>query len=139
MTQVAVLRSADALHQPARIPRAADDVADWFEPLLADRLAQAGLSTLAAVAVRINQAGTRWWYPVRGLGATKAQRIGEWIGAQANHLGLDVRWPPSRERTRAAPPAPWTAVDENPGFSTLGELPWRSRSMTHPSPSSCTT
>ena len=51
-------------------PCAADAVERWFEPLLAQRLAQAGMGTLGALAQRINEAGARWWYPVRGMGVT---------------------------------------------------------------------
>ena len=76
-------------------PCAADAVERWFEPLLAQRLAQAGMGTLGALAQRINEAGARWWYPVRGMGVTRAARVVPWHQAQPGPLGL---------RTQAANP-----------------------------------
>lgn len=69
-------------------PSAADAVERWFEPLLAQRLAQAGMGTLGALAQRINEAGARWWYPVRGMGVTRAARVVQWLQAQPGALGL---------------------------------------------------
>ena len=69
-------------------PCAADAVERWFEPLLAQRLAQAGMGTLGALAQRINEAGARWWYPVRGMGVTRAARVVQWLQAQPGALGL---------------------------------------------------
>ncbi|WP_225784575.1 phage integrase family protein [Xenophilus sp. Marseille-Q4582] len=70
------------------VPCAADAVERWFEPLLARRLAQAGMGTLGALAQRINEAGARWWYPVRGMGVTRAARVVQWLQAQPGALGL---------------------------------------------------
>lgn len=70
------------------LPCAADAVERWFEPLLARRLAQAGMGTLGALAQRINEAGARWWYPVRGMGVTRAARVVQWLQAQPDALGL---------------------------------------------------
>ena len=110
MMQVAVLRADD--ERPPRAPQAGDGVAEWFEPMLAGRLVQAGLPTLAALAGRINEAGARWWYPVRGLGATKAARIGEWLQARQGETGLAVRLPvrPAQaQRPHAARDLAWRA------------------------------
>jgi len=136
--QVAVLRIDDEL--PCRPAQAGDGVADWFEPMLAGRLAQAGLPTLDALAGRINQAGARWWYPVRGIGATKAARIAEWLQAQQGDTGLAVRLPARRAAAAVAePPARSVRTHDNRGLSTPSDLAWLLRSTTHPSPSSFTT
>lgn len=70
------------------VPRASDAVERWFDPLLAKRLAQAGMGTLGALTERINEAGARWWYPVRGMGVTRAARVVQWLQAQPGALGL---------------------------------------------------
>ncbi|RYF69540.1 MAG: integrase [Comamonadaceae bacterium] len=72
----------------AALPHPADPVAHWFEPLLAERLAQADIGTLGALAQRIEATGARWWYPVRGMGVTRAARVVDWLRAQPGALGL---------------------------------------------------
>lgn len=57
---------------------------------MAERLQQAGLPTLDALARRINHAGARWWYPVRGLGATKAARVTQWLCKHQASTGLVI-------------------------------------------------
>ena len=89
---------ADAQAEGA-LPCAADRVERWFEPLLAQRLAQAGMGTLGVLARRIDDAGARWWYPVRGMGVTRAARVEQWLRAQPGALGL------ARPRVPAAPAA----------------------------------
>lgn len=70
------------------VPRASDAVEHWLDPLIAQRLAQAGMGTLGALTERINEAGSRWWYPVRGMGVTRAARVVQWLQAQPGSLGL---------------------------------------------------
>lgn len=73
---------------PPALPHPADPVAHWFEPLLAQRLAQADMPTLGALAQRIEAAGARWWYPVRGMGVLRASRVVQWLHEQPGALGL---------------------------------------------------
>lgn len=83
-------------HSPlvrASAPQPGDPVADWFEPLLAERLAQAGMHTLGLLVQRINAAGARWWYPVRGMGVTRATRVVEWLRMHQSRPGLLVTEP----------------------------------------------
>lgn len=79
-------------------PSAADGVDRWFEPLLAERLSQAGFGTLGALAARIDEAGPRWWYPVRGMGVTRAGRVADWVRAHRQGNAGEVC------RAYAAPP-----------------------------------
>lgn len=70
-------------------PRPDDAVAAWLNPLVAAKLDQAGLSTLALLVAHINTTGARWWRHVPGVGALKARRIVEWLNDHATSAGLD--------------------------------------------------
>ena len=74
----------------AQDPGADDHVSAWFEPNLASRLEKAKLSTLADVTSRINGVGARWWTVVPGVGATKAQRIVDWLRQHQGSTGLPI-------------------------------------------------
>lgn len=63
----------------AQDPGADDHVSAWFEPALAARLDKARLKTLAELAVRVN-----------GVGAVKAQRVVDWLRANAGSTGLVI-------------------------------------------------
>ena len=114
-------------------PKASDRVSDWFDSAMATRLEEAGLPTLAALAQRINQAGPRWWYPVRGLGATKADRVVAWLRTHEPSTGLAV-----------ANDAPLRGPQRQNAASSLNatacaDFAWLSPSTTLRSPSSFTT
>ncbi|MDQ2734014.1 MAG: integrase, partial [Pseudomonadota bacterium] len=74
----------------AQDPGSDDRVSAWFEPTLASRLDKAHLPTLADVAARINGVGARWWTVVPGVGATKAQRVVDWLRSHQASTGLVV-------------------------------------------------
>ena len=74
----------------AQEPQPGDNVAAWLNPSLAARLARAGLPTLFALVERVNGIGARWWAPIPGIGAGKAERILEWLQANEAALGLAV-------------------------------------------------
>ncbi|NVM90295.1 hypothetical protein FHT32_003952 [Variovorax sp. SG517] len=80
----------DAVRSRADAPQAHDSVAIWFDPLLSERLAQAGFGTLRQLAQRINDTGTTWWYPVRGIGVTRAERLVQWLHEQQESTGIRV-------------------------------------------------
>jgi hypothetical protein len=65
-------------------------VQTWFNPLLAGHLRRAGLLTLGSVVERINGIGQRWYVPIRGLGAVKAERIVTWLRDHEATLGADA-------------------------------------------------
>ena len=74
----------------AQDPGAEDKVEAWFDPTLAKRLAKARLFTLADVVARINGVGARWWTVVPGVGATKAQRIVDWLRSHQASTGMVI-------------------------------------------------
>jgi hypothetical protein len=94
-------RTRRATAQP---PRATDSVDVWINPLLARHLKRAGLATLGQVVERINGIGRRWYAPIRGLGAVKAERILSWLrnheasiaASGAGVLGVHVDRPRSQ-------------------------------------------
>jgi integrase len=74
----------------AQEPGAQDGVGAWFAPAIAERLARAGLSTLALLLTRINAVGQRWWTVVPGIGYLKARRIVEWLRQHESSIGIRV-------------------------------------------------
>jgi hypothetical protein len=106
-------------------PLAGDGVGQWFDPFLAERLHQAGLPTLAALAQRINAAGARWWYPVRGLGATKAARVVDWLRAQQASTGLVIALPvrPGAPGAQARQAPSRNSVRRSSGIETFPAAP----------------
>ena len=61
-----------------------DEVQGWFVPSLAERLAQAGLSTIEDLAVAVAGDPDNWFASVAGIGTLKATRIERFLRA---HLG----------------------------------------------------
>lgn len=112
----------------AEPPRAGDGVASWLSPTLAALLHASDIFTLAQAADRINGLGLRWHASVRGLGATKAQRIVEWLDVHQATTGLKlgehIRRPRrqvfSHELARVVAPA--TAVRPLEKFLVPAEL-----------------
>lgn len=76
----------------AQTARPEDPVEAWFEAGTAQRLIDAGYSTLGDIATAHRLKGAAWARQVRGIGATKARRIAEAIG----RWGVDVGAPPER-------------------------------------------
>ncbi|WP_058643839.1 phage integrase family protein [Pseudacidovorax intermedius] len=72
----------------SRSPRPADPVGDWLGPLLAERIAAAGFTSLQDLAVHINLVGARWWRAVPAVGPTKAARVVEWLRVHQADTGL---------------------------------------------------
>jgi len=72
----------------AQAPAPGDPVGAWLNPLLAVRLEGAGLSTLFALAERINGLGLTWHRAIPGVGARKAERIVTWLREHALFTGL---------------------------------------------------
>jgi site-specific recombinase XerD len=58
----------------------------WFEPAVAQRLAAAGLVTLADLLALIGRRGHRWYTGVPRLGPKGAQRILNWLSLHAASL-----------------------------------------------------
>jgi hypothetical protein len=58
----------------------------WFEPVVAARLAAAGLTTLADLLALIQRRRQRWYTAVPRLGPKGAQRITDWLDLHARSL-----------------------------------------------------
>jgi integrase len=71
-------------------PRPEDPPEYWLNPDLAKRLEKVGITTLAALALRVNGIGHRWWAGIPGIGAGKAERIVGWLRAQQPALGITI-------------------------------------------------
>lgn len=100
-----------ALHQLerllARAPDPGDRLALWLSPALARRLHDAGIATLAALADTLRSGDAAWFRCVRGLGATQARALVQWLAPLA--AGFDRTLPmadleatPAQRAARAA-------------------------------------
>ncbi|KQW63447.1 phage integrase family protein [Variovorax sp. Root411] len=94
----------DTLQARGNAPQAHDSVAVWFEPLLSERLSQAGFGTLKQLVRRINDAGMTWWYPVRGIGVRRAERVVQWLHEQQESTGMEVNLQSPRAQGRRHAP-----------------------------------
>ena len=83
-------RQADALARMEATlvsdPRPNHPIAGWFEPLVAVRLAAAGLVTIADLVALIEKRRHRWFTAVPRLGPKGAQRIVDWLQLHADAL-----------------------------------------------------
>ena len=61
------------------VPLPGDLVSDWFSQSTAERLHQAGITTLADVLSRAAAQGPRWHGATKGIGAKKAAVIASWV------------------------------------------------------------
>lgn len=86
--QLSALRWLESL--ASRAPSPGDPVQHWFHPLLADKLAAAGLGTLQTLLAHIQTQGNRWFQNIRGIGASKAARIVQWLRMQEVALNQSV-------------------------------------------------
>jgi site-specific recombinase XerD len=74
----------------AQPPRPGDAVAAWLNPSVAQRLEAADIFTLHQLVERINGMGRNWTASIRGVGATKAQRVLHWVQSHRDALGLPI-------------------------------------------------
>lgn len=85
----------------SRRPAPADTLSWWLSPALATRLREAGIATVQALAQMANAHGANWWRRIRGLGATRAQALLDWLKPMVAHSGAalreDVLRPPQRQ------------------------------------------
>lgn len=100
-----------ALHQVerllARAPAPGDPLALWLSPALARRLGDAGIATLAALADTLRSGDAGWFRRVRGLGATQARALVQWLEPLAAGFGralptAELTATPAQRATRAA-------------------------------------
>lgn len=70
--------------------RPGDDLSRWLNPVLAKRLSQAGINSVAQLAVRIRTRGVRWAHGIPAIGAGKAARIVAWLQSHGPSMGLSL-------------------------------------------------
>jgi len=120
LSHIAQGHRMDTLQSLDNVPQAHDSVAAWFDPLLSERLEQAGFGTLRQLVQRINDTGTTWWYPVRGIGVTRAERLVQWLHEQQESTGMQVdltNLQAHRHRHRPVRHAPARPAASPPWFS----------------------
>jgi site-specific recombinase XerD len=121
-----VRRQLDALHWlealVAEPPRAGDAVTAWLHPALATRLEAAGVFTLHQLVERINGLGQSWHGGLRGIGATKAQRIVAWLRAHEGSIGLPLGAHVALPRSRLPAQALQTVVAAGTGIRPLEKI-----------------
>lgn len=71
-------------------PRAEHSVEGWFEPTVAARLTEVGLTTLGKLVDAINVFGHRWYIRVPRVGREGAERIVRWLQANAKSLDRTI-------------------------------------------------
>jgi site-specific recombinase XerD len=83
-------------------PHANDAVASWLHPDLAGYLEEAGVFSVSQLVERINGIGLRWWAGIRAIGATKADRIIEWL--RTHEATIELRLGPHVKAKRSTLP-----------------------------------
>ncbi|MGY8527578.1 phage integrase family protein [Paracidovorax citrulli] len=87
----ASLRMVEEAARLARAtPRQEHAVALWLRPLVADRLAAAGIATLADLVYWINRRGPSWWRSLPRIGPGRARAILSWLRQHEADLQLTV-------------------------------------------------
>ncbi|VXA97374.1 conserved hypothetical protein [Burkholderia sp. 8Y] len=144
-------RQADALARMeaslVHDPRPDHPVDGWFEPVVAARLAAAGISTIADLIALIETRKHRWYTAVPRLGPRGAQRIVDWLqlhGDALRHTLSPIALVPRRQWTADLTPRPAdhgetvavapleairvpAALDGSKGTNRRGELAGRFR------------
>lgn len=67
-----------------------DPLDRWLSPLLSTRLQRTGLTTLGALATRINDLGLRWWIGIPSFTASKAERVVQWLRIHQHTIGVEM-------------------------------------------------
>ncbi|RQS03219.1 integrase [Burkholderia sp. Bp9002] len=74
----------------AAAPAADHAVGRWFRPLIAERLAAEGITTLAELVALCNRRGGSWWRSVPRIGPGRARVLVAWLRRHTATLGLAV-------------------------------------------------
>jgi len=90
LTAVSLRMVEQAAQLAAATPSPAHGVGLWFRPLVAQRLAAEGITTLGELIGYCNRHGGRWWYPVPRIGPLRARAIVAWLRRHEATLGCRV-------------------------------------------------
>ena len=93
------LEAVNWLQRVALAPTAwQEQISDWLEPALADRLARGGIERTAQLRQLMAWRASRWWYGIRGIGAIKAARVAAAMPSlpqESHRSALNAcAWPP---------------------------------------------
>jgi site-specific recombinase XerD len=125
--QLGILRQLEEL--TGADPRLSDGVGGWIDPVIATRLAAAGLHTLEQLVTAINARGYRWYTKVPRVGEKAARQIIDWLMLPETEAALGVKLAargikPRKEWTVAmlAPPSARTDIVPLESFLVPHEL-----------------
>jgi len=117
--QVRALNQIEALL--ARAPHADDRLDLWLSPALTALLKRAGIATLGTLADTVRVYGRRWHTRAKGLGATRASTLVDWLAPLAERFGhpipAEAREP--AQRLRALRSAGQRPVEAGPRFALV--------------------
>jgi site-specific recombinase XerD len=106
----------------AEPPRAGDEVGAWLHPDLASRLTRTGILTLGDLVDRINGLGAVWYGELRGIGATKAARIIDWLRAHEAGIGKAIGAHTAVRKSNLSPARLQAVVPAATGIVPLDKL-----------------
>ncbi|WP_232316919.1 phage integrase family protein [Candidatus Burkholderia verschuerenii] len=92
-------------------PEASHGVGMWFKPLVARRLKDAGISTLAELVDFCNRRGGSWWRAVPRIGPGRVRHIVSWLRQNEALIGLHVAPDISLDDPFSAPDSELVTID----------------------------
>ncbi|BBQ03590.1 hypothetical protein BSFA1_87180 (plasmid) [Burkholderia sp. SFA1] len=96
-------------------PEPAHGVGMWFRPLVARRLKDVGIHTLAELVDFCNRRGGSWWRAVPRIGPGRAQRVVSWLRQNEDAIGARVGADVSLDDPFSAPEGELVTIDTYSG------------------------
>ncbi|WP_250537160.1 site-specific integrase [Caballeronia sp. AZ10_KS36] len=96
-------------------PEPTHSVGMWFRPLVARRLKDAGIGTLAELVDFCNRRGGSWWRAVPRIGPGRAQRVVSWLRQNEDAIGAHVGTDVSLDDPLSAPESKLVTIDTDSG------------------------
>jgi len=96
-------------------PEPTHGVGMWFRPLVARRLKDAGVHTLAELVDFCNRRGGSWWRAVPRIGPVRAQRIVSWLRPNEDAIGAGVGADVSLDDPFSAPEGELVTINTDSG------------------------
>ncbi|CAE6862620.1 Tyrosine recombinase XerC [Paraburkholderia aspalathi] len=90
LTAMSLRMVEDASRLAAAVPAPQHAVGFWFRPLVAQRLAGEGITTLQALVDYCNTHGGSWWRSVPRIGPLRARILVAWLRRHEATLGLRI-------------------------------------------------
>ncbi|AQH05247.1 integrase (plasmid) [Burkholderia sp. KK1] len=96
-------------------PEPSHGVGMWFRPLVARRLKDAGIHTLAELVDFCNSRGGSWWRAVPRIGPGRAQRVVSWLRQNEDAIGARVGADVSLDDPFSAPEGELVTINTDSG------------------------